>query len=366
MWIKELSMKNFRKYPAANFSFNPETNIILGENGSGKTSILEAIHTLGYSRSFKTRIDQELVLNSGDYYAVNGKFENDKARTISVNVLYQKAKKKEIKTDNVPLNAVSEMIGKIPIVSLTPEDGTLTLGTPEIKRAFFDKLFSQIDQNYLRALIDYKKTLKQRNALLLQYADSGIEINHDVLSVLDKQLIEFGLILVAKREQYFSAFKEILYRIWSEIEPEKSFKAVYISNLKSNTDELKESYRKKMNDALSQDKRRGGTSVGPHRDQYVFYLNKKDIRKFGSQGENKLALVALKFAEGQFLIKINNEHPIYLLDDLFAKLDIKRSIKIIEALEKKHQVFITSTDLVDLRNHGISDDDKRTVVVLDD
>ena len=353
MLIKSLTMINFRKYQQVSMNFGPQTNILHGENGAGKTTLLEAIHSLAYTRSFKTRLDGDLARHGETGYQLKGRFSAKSGTEHEVRVRVDSSRKKLVSVDDENLNSRAQIIGRFPLVSLTPEDGELTFGSPEIRRLFFNKLISQVDPAYLEKLQVYARILKQRNAMLQAYSNEGVTLDRILLASLDDQRATVSAQLHAARQRHITEFKKLLYEAYGELELEKSLKMAFISNVRVTTDEVETYYRRAFHDSLMEDMRKGTTTRGPHRDMFTFYLNTKDLRKFGSQGEHKLVLVAIKFAEGRFLENFLNEPPVFLLDDLFAELDVKRSMMIVDSLQGGHQIFITATDLADLRNHGL-------------
>jgi len=333
--------------------FGQHTNILHGENGSGKTTILEAIHSLAYTRSFKTRLDADLSRHGQVGYQLKGLFADHLGADHEVRLKVESARKKLVSVNNDNLSSRAQIIGRFPLVSLTPEDGELTFGTPEIRRLFFNKLLSQVDPAYLEDLQTYARILKQRNAMLQAYANDGVPIDRMLISTLDDQRAKISVQLHHARSRHISEFKKLLYTAYGRLEQEKSLKMAFISNIRITASEPESLYRQAYQDSLVEDMRKGTTTRGPHRDIFSFFLDTKDLRKFGSQGEHKLVLVATKFAEGRFLENFLEEPPVFLLDDLFAELDVKRSLMIVESLEGEHQIFITATDLADLRNHGL-------------
>lgn len=364
MLIKALTMIDFRKYEQATQAFGPHTNILHGENGAGKTTILEAIHSLAYTRSFKTRLDADLSRHGQVGYQLKGVFSDTQGTEHEVRLKVESSRKKLVSIDGKGLTSRAQIIGRFPLVSLTPEDAELTFGSPEIRRLFFNKLISQIDAVYLEDLQTHARILKQRNAMLQAYANEGASIDRILLTTLDTQLAKVSARIHLGRSKHLAEFKELLYAAYAELEQDKSVKMAFISNVRSTAGELEELYRRAYEESLQEDMRKGTTTRGPHRDMFTFFLNTKDLRKFGSQGEHKLVLVAVKFAEGRFLEKHLEEPPVFLLDDLFAELDVKRSMMIVESLKGDHQIFITTTDLADLRNHGLQVDDD-TLRIID-
>ncbi|MCF7826873.1 MAG: DNA replication and repair protein RecF [Candidatus Marinimicrobia bacterium] len=353
MLIKSLTMIDFRKYEQVSMEFGPFTNILHGENGAGKTTILEAIHSLAYTRSFKTRLDADLSRHGRVGYQLKGIFTDHHSNDHEVRLKVESARKKLVSVNQKNLTSRAQIIGRFPLVSLTPEDSELTFGPPEIRRLFFNKLVSQVDAGYLENLQIYARILKQRNALLQSHVNEGKSIDRIQISTLDDQRAKISAQLHEVRSKHIAEFKALLYTAYAELEDDKSLKMAFISNVRSTAGELESLYRRAYQDSLAEDMRKGTTTRGPHRDIFTFFLDTKDLRKFGSQGEHKLVLVAIKFAEGRFLETFLGEPPVFLLDDLFAELDVKRSSMIVESLRGGHQIFITATDLADLRHHGL-------------
>ncbi len=333
--------------------FGQQTNILYGENGAGKTTILEAIHSLAYTRSFKTRLDADLSRHGQAGYQLKGLFSDQQGVNHEVRLKVESARKKLVSVDNKNLKSRAEIIGKFPLVSLTPEDGELTFGSPENRRLFFNKLLSQVDPVYLENLQIYARILKQRNSMLQAYANNGSPLDRILMATLDDQRARVSAQLHEARSQHIAEFKKLLYVAYEQLEQKNSLKMAFISNVRITAGEPEGLYRRAYQDSLAEDMRKGTTTRGPHRDLFTFFLNTKDLRKFGSQGEHKLVLVAIKFAEGRFLENFLNEPPVFLLDDLFAELDVKHSLMIVESLQGEHQIFITATDLADLRHHGL-------------
>ncbi|MCF7797011.1 MAG: DNA replication and repair protein RecF [Lentisphaeria bacterium] len=356
-------MKNFRVYEHAALRFGEQTNVLFGENGAGKTTVLEAIHCLAYTRSFKTHLDGELIRYETTEAKVGGNFSGDRKNDQRVEMFLSEKQPKHIKVNGALLSSQADLIGRIPLVCLAPEDGVVTSGAPADRRRFFDKLFSQVDSVYLQALQQFNRVLKQRNAQLNDYAVNGTPVNSELLRALDTQVAKHGAVVQEKRAEYLQKFKTFVYEIYQELEREKTFKAAYVPSVKPKAGETVEAaFQRELEASRPADMRRGTTTTGIQRDLFLFYLNHQEIRRYGSKGEHKLALVALKFAEGRLLEDYLTEKPIYLLDDLFAELDIKRSVQIIQSLPEGYQIFITSTDLADLRQHGMTLESEKLTV----
>ncbi len=366
MPVCRITMTQFRNYQHQVFDFIPEMNILYGPNGSGKTTVLEAVHCLTLSRSFKTSYDRNLVKHDTDFYQLEGEFsKDDSTDVIQLNYVTNQGKKLFInKTEQ---NRLSSIVGRYPVVTLTPEDSEITFGPPTNRRSYIDKIMSQASGDYLKHLIELQSVLKQRNVILQDAADgSDNAIDETLLSVYDDQLISSAKKIEQARNQFIKEYREIFSVIFHRLIGEQTTAQIRFSpsvmyeNDTQFTEEFRESLVRRRNQEIAFRR----TMVGPQSDIIEFYLNENQLREYGSQGEHKLYLVALKLAEGRYIADKIDCTPIYLFDDLFAELDIERSAQIIEALDNRGQILITSTDLSDVRHHGI-DIDTGSIQVLD-
>ena len=288
MLIKSLSMKNFRLYDHVALSFGEHTNILFGENGAGKTTVLEAIHTLAYSRSFKTFLDDDLLRYGTCEAQIKGVFIKGSQHTIRVVTTLSNSRSKQVKINGAPVKNQADLIGRIPVVCLAPEDGVITTGAPVNRRQFFDKLFSQIDSTYLETLQHYNRTLKQRNAHLNNYAGENHLVDNNLLDALDEQLARYGSVLQNNRTKYFKIFKSLVYELYPKLEPEKSFKMTYVPSVRSaQPAAARAAILQQLIANRQADLRRGTTTCGIQRDLYLFYLNRRELRKYGSRSEDR-------------------------------------------------------------------------------
>lgn len=366
MPVHRITMTQFRNYQHNTFSFIPKMNILYGPNGSGKTTVLEAVHCLTLARSFKSSTDKNLVQRETDFYQIEGEFfREDDSDVIQLN--YVKNRGKKLFVNKIEQEKLSAIIGRYPVVTLAPEDSEITFGPPTNRRSYFDKVMSQTSGEHLKLLIQLQGVLKQRNAILQDAADRLDNlIDETLMSVYDDQLIEIATKIEKARLGFFEKFRTIFNRIYQELTENQRFGQIRFSPTVPFQDN--EQFDKEFREAL--DRRRNQeiafrrTMVGPQSDVIEFYLDENPLRDYGSQGEHKLFLVALKLAEGKYILEKSGRTPIYLLDDLFAELDIERSRQIIEVLGDRGQILITSTDLSDVRYHGIEIDGE-DIQVLD-
>lgn len=366
MPVRRVTMTQFRNYQHQEFRFIPEMNILYGPNGSGKTTVLEAVHCLTLSKSFKAAYDKNLVKHDSDFYQLEGDFSrDDETDVIQLNYVSNQGKKLFI--NKIEQDRLSSIVGRYPVVTLAPEDSEITFGPPTNRRSYIDKIMSQASAEYLKLLIQLQSILKQRNAILQDAADRADNaVNETLISVYDDQLIDLSKTIERKRTTFFQEFREYFQSVYQMLNGEHKLARIRFSpsvayeNEAQFTEEFRESLVRRRNQEIAFRR----TMVGPQSDLIEFYLNGNQLREYGSQGEHKLFLVALKLTEGRYISEKLNRAPIYLFDDLFAELDIEHSAQIIDALDERGQILITSTDLSDVRHHGI-DIDGDLIQVLD-
>ena len=321
--------------------------MIFGDNGSGKTSILEAIHLLSVGKSFKTNKKEELIKKGDEQLILNGFFSKNKIES-NVSTLINRKKEQKIKINGKKLFKRKELLGINSVVILSPEEQKITKGPAKERRLFFDKLFSITSNKYLICLQEYTKTLKQRNFVLksnpnLEKIKSNLEIWNDIL-------IEKGLNLWNERLLNIKKFNKIFSETAKEYDKKINL------GLNYNIQKLnKDKYIKTIKEKIERDFLLKRTTFGPHLDDVLFLWNNKNIKTYGSEGENKTLLVILKLSELKYIKNTTGQQPILLLDDLFATIDLKRSKKVISMLKKLKQdkddliqTIITTTDLLNL------------------
>jgi len=325
--------------------FGLGVNVIWGENGSGKTAVLEAIYLLSIGKSFRTSKIHETINYDHETFWVEGAFSSsEKKEKISFSQAKDRRRKLKINNNDAGLK---DLVGKNPAVLLSPEEQTITKGSPGERRRYFDKIFSTVSKDYFKNLSHYTKTLKQRNALLKNiHRESSFDI-------WDEALVEHGTKIWDEKESLNKKFKQCLETVCKMYNQE----AINVELETGRSNPGKQQFLKELQSALPKDKIICRTSVGPHRDITNFLFNGKSLREFGSQGEHKISLILLKLAEYVFIKEETGKPPTLLLDDLFAKLDFERSDAVFKLLEKNTQTIITNTDLVDIKNHGIDLDD---------
>ncbi|MCH4891224.1 DNA replication/repair protein RecF [Acidaminobacter sp. JC074] len=355
MYIKRLSLSNFRNYKSVELEFSPNVNIILGENAQGKTNLVESLYVLGFGKSFRTSQDKDLICMSELYTHIDAEIEKMN-HPLQIEFKFNQKQKKEIKINGVPLKKLSELIGELNVVIFSPEDLQLIKGTPAVRRKYMDKSISQIYPYYYKLLVDYNKVLKQRNNLLKQKQVASM------IDIWDEQLSDYGAKIMKYRLEFLEELKKICFDIHYSISQEKEhLKIDYQSNyLPKNLgesdvyDKIYSGMLSNLKNRLDLDIRRGYTSVGPHRDDLVFYINDREGKKFGSQGQVRTTALSLKLSEISIIEKILNEHPILILDDVLSELDQTRQNQLISYISDI-QTFVTTTEINSILESHIKD-----------
>lgn len=317
-------------------SFSPEINCFLGNNGSGKTNLLDAIHYLCLTKSAFNALDLQNIQHDQIFFTLKGDFEQGE-RTVEVKCILEAGKKKQVTSNGKAYDKMSEHIGLLPIVLIAPDDTQLIKGGSEERRKFFDSLLSQVDKTYLEQLIRYQHFLKQRNALIKRFSESN-RVDAALLEPYDKELIHLCLWISGKRSKFIQAYAPLLLNHYLEISGSKE--QVHIS-YESNC--LDPSFKEAFKSSLKKDLLLKRTSKGIHKDDYHFNIDGHPLKKFGSQGQQKSFLIALKLAQFHVFKDLKQTKPILLLDDIFDKLDDLRIKKLIELVANQEfgQLFIT-------------------------
>jgi len=353
MILQKLKIVNYRNYTNSNFEFHEQLNFINGDNGSGKTSILEAVHFLALTKSFRTNKDSDVVKYNESFFQIFGDFSDNSGKKNSVNVNFSKTDGKRIFLNKVPLKRRIDIVGKIPVIVFSPSSQRITEGGPAGRRNFINRIIAQIDKNYFAELIEYRRKLTQRNLILNSYREKGKHNYDSYIETLDELFAENAKAIQSGRmdfiDQFDNVFKEKYNKI-SHINRDISIKIIY--NINAGKDSFKEVFINNLRRRFLRDIVLGRTSCGPHLDKVLIFFDGKEIRYVGSQGEHKVVLISLKMAEGKFIENKLNESIIFLFDDIFALLDVNHCMKIVDEISSGNQTFITSTDINSLSNYG--------------
>lgn len=338
MFLKKISLFNYKNFSEATFEFDTKINCFVGKNGIGKTNILDAIYHLANGKSYFNPLAIQNIKHNEEFFVVEGEFEkNDRNEQIVCSL--KKGQKKILKRNGKLYEKFSDHIGFIPLVIISPADRDLITEGSETRRKFIDSVISQLDNQYLQQLIQYQKTVAQRNALLKYFALNHV-FEKDTLVIYNEQLNELGQSIFEKRKDFLEKFIPIFNNYYKEISNgSETVQLVYQSDLsEKNTLAL-------MEENLSKDRALQYTSVGVHKDDLSFEIDNHPIKKFGSQGQQKSFLIALKLAQFDFVKKQSGEKPILLFDDIFDKLDEFRVAKIVSMVNNDEfgQLFISDT-----------------------
>lgn len=338
MFLKSLSLINYKNFDSASFEFDPKINCLVGHNGVGKTNVMDSIYHLSFGKSYFNPITSQNINHQADFFLIDGTVQKDQ-REEHIIVSAKRGQKKVIKRNNKPYEKFSEHIGFVPAVIISPGDRDLIIEGSETRRKFMDGVISQSDQEYLNTLINYSKTVAQRNALLKFFAANS-KFERDTLEIYNAQMSDLGNILFRKRKEFLNNFIPIFNQRYTEISNGSELVTLeYKSQLfeKPVFELLEENLKKDM--VLQY------TSVGLHKDDLSFEIEGHSIKKFGSQGQQKSFLVALKLAQFDFIKKLSKTSPLLLLDDIFDKLDEQRVSQIVTLVSenKLGQIFISDT-----------------------
>ena len=338
MYLKKISLFNYKNFSEVNFDFDNKINCFVGKNGIGKTNVLDAIFHLSYGKSYFNPLAVQNIKHGEEFFVIEGEFEK-KDRSEIVICSLKKGQKKILKRNGKQYDKFSEHIGFIPLVIISPADRDLIVEGSETRRKFIDTVISQLDSTYLNQLIQYQKTLSQRNALLKYFALNQV-FETDTLSIYNQQLDELGKIIFEKRKEFLTDFVPIFNKHHQTITGSaETVQLVYESQL------FEKDLLQLLQESINKDRVLQYTSAGIHKDDLSFEIDHYPIKKFGSQGQQKSFLIALKLAQFEFVKKNSGENPILLFDDIFDKLDETRVGKIIEMVNNSDfgQLFISDT-----------------------
>lgn len=338
MFIKNLKLFNFKNHSEKSFDFSPEINCFVGNNGAGKTNILDALHYLSMAKSFLGNLDTQNILHDSDFFAIEAEIQGEEKNDI-IKVQLPKEGKKIIKKNDKTYERIADHIGFLPSVMISPYDANLISDGSESRRKFLDAMISQTDSDYLFALIQYQKTLQQRNALLKYFAKNRT-FDLDSLEIYNDPLTKFGTQIFEKRQRFVASILPTIQHFYEIISKgNEKVTVIYESNLNE------QNFEEILSENLEKDRVLTYTSRGIHKDDLRFEMNGNLIKKFGSQGQQKSFLIALKLAQIKRIKDITNKNPILLLDDIFDKLDDNRVSQLIELVNQQNfgQIFITDT-----------------------
>jgi len=337
VFLQELRLFNFKNYGEASLKFDQPLTCFLGNNGSGKTNLLDAMHYLSFTKSAINPADAQNIKLGESQFMIKGNFlVNKKIKEVVCS--FQQGQKKIIREDGQDCIKFSEHVGKYPVVLIAPQDIELIWDGSEVRRKFFDSLLSQVDHSYLETLITYTSFLKQRNSVLKMFAERG-QTDQDLLASYDQKIIPAAESIFKKRKRFVQEFIPVFQRHYENLSDSKT----EVMDIQFRSDLEGADFAEMLQKNLQRDLMLQRTSNGIHRDDFPFLLNGNEVKRYGSQGQQKSFLIALKLAEFQVISERKKFKPILLLDDIFDKLDDRRINKILKLVTEGMfgQLFIT-------------------------
>lgn len=337
MNITKIKLSNFRNFQKFELKNLKKINLIIGNNGTGKTSIIESIYICSVGKSFRTSNDNNIVNKEKNNYKINLQLEN-KNKIKKLDFLYNEYGK----TTKVNYNLkkkLTDFIGNYNVLLFSPDEIKIIKGSPKNRRNYFNIQISQFNKNYLKKLTEYNKVLKNRNEYL-----KNNSIDRNYLKVLDDLLIKNGKIIYEKRKEYIELLNQKIRLVQKQLKFPYQLELKYISDFSSDY------ISKKYEETLKKDILYGMTKIGIHRDEIEFLCDGSLAKDYASQGQQKMILLIMKIAETKIFLKNSDNYPILLLDDLFSELDISNQQNVINNLVKKTQIFITTTDVKNITN----------------
>ena len=353
MILKKIKVVNYRNLVKQEIKFSDKINIFIGDNAQGKTNLLESIYFLALTKSYRTQ-DDNLINKDSLSTKVKGEIRDRSVfKTLSVEL---NNNKKIVRINNNEVHKISDYITNLNVVLVSPEDINILQGTPQERRNFLNIELSQLSKNYIKKYNEFNKILKIRNNYLkMSYATSNTDRRY--LDSLTENLVEREVDIYQERNNFIKQVNENISKIYEDIIGIKNFKVVYETNIDFDnfeTDYLKEKIIEKYKKSLNKEIENGMTLYGPHRDDLKFLINNDDIKLYGSQGQQKVAIISLKLSEISIFKNTTNTYPIILLDDVFSELDVKTRNKLIKYLPSDTQVIITSNDTKGINKNFIN------------
>jgi DNA replication and repair protein RecF len=338
MWLQKISLLNFKNYEEAELTFSASVNAFAGNNGAGKTNLLDAIHYLSLCKSYFNPIDSQQIRQGADFFMVQGTFDRSDCDEVIACSL-KKNQKKQFKRNKKEYQRLADHIGLFPLVMISPYDISIIIEGSEERRRFIDNVISQTDNQYLDELITYNKNLVNRNALLRSIAQTG-RYDVELLDIYNEQLVSSGNIIYQKRRLFMDSFLPVFASHYQYLTDDaEKVELCYDSQL------AKEDFGELLKKSVERDRILERTTTGIHKDDLLCSIHGMPLKKFGSQGQQKSFLIALKLAQYTYLNEKKGFKPLLLLDDIFDKLDDLRITKLMQMVSHDDfgQIFITDT-----------------------
>lgn len=346
MFLKRLTVTNFKNYEVADFTLSEKINCFVGNNGVGKTNILDAVYYLSFCRSYFTTVDTQNIRHGEDFFAINGIYHRGTAIPDQVQCQQKRSARKRFLLNKKEYERLADHIGNFPLVMISPYDNDLINDGSELRRRYIDSVISQFDKLYLDDLINYNKALSQRNTLLKQFAERRT-FDREALNIWSVQMVRLGEQIHLRRQQFLDAFIPLFSHYFAYISGDSESVGIdYASQLTG------ASYAHLMEEAIARDQSAQFTTTGIHKDDLEFTIGGYPVKRFGSQGQQKSFIIAIKLAQFEYTRRVKGYKPILLLDDIFDKLDDIRVQQLIKLVGEHSfgQVFITDTSETRIRS----------------
>ena len=337
MYLTNLKLSNFKTYIDVDVDFCPNVNCLVGNNGVGKTNLLDAVYYLSFCKSCFNSVDSQNIRRGEEFFAIHGQYEVN-GESVPVSCIQRMGQPKQMRWNKKVCKTLGEHIGRVPLVMVSPNDQNIILGGSDARRKFVDGVISQTDKGYLDHLLQYQKALEQRNRLLKRFYEDR-DWDEQSIAIWDEQLVRHGELLYSGREDFFSGFKPLFdeYFAWITDGGEKGM----VKYVRQSTEPIGDQLAR----ARQQDRYAQYTTVGPHKDDVELEVGDMAVRRFGSQGQQKTFVLALKLAQFEYIYRHGGVKPILLLDDIFDKLDMLRVTQLVKLVgsDRFGQVFLTDT-----------------------
>lgn len=347
MIIESVDLQNYRNYEFLNMTFDNKINIIYGDNAQGKTNILESLYVCATSKSHRGSKDKDIIRFGNDEAHIKVMVKKH-GMNYRLDMHLKKNKTKGIAVNGIPIRRAVELFGIINIIIFSPEDMNIIKNGPSERRRFMDMELSQLDKIYLSNLVNYNKVVVQRNRLLKQLQFSGDSGLVDMLDVWDMQLVRYGSEIIKRRMDFIDNINSIIRPVHSKLSGNKE-----ILNLRYIPCTTTDNFKDEVIRSRERDIKFKMTNVGPHKDDVAFFINDKDVRKYGSQGQQRTCALSLKLAEIELVKKVINDTPVLLLDDVLSELDANRQNFLLDSIGDI-QTIITCTGLDEFVNNRFS------------
>ena len=355
MFLQQLKLTNFRNYEKVNIKLSDNINIFYGNNAQGKTNILESIYLLGLTKSHRSSSDNELIMSNKSSYSVEGVLNKNNIKT-KLQIKYT-SKNKEYYVDNNKLIKTSDYLSNMNVIIFFPDDIEIIKGLPEVRRKYLNTELSQLYPTYFKVLNEYNKLLKMRNDFLKKACNKE-KIDFNYLNIITEYYIDKAVFIYRARKKFIEKLTLISSLIYRDISKNNNFSLNYITKpaIESfDSCDLKRVLKECIEKNINQEIKLGMSLYGPHRDDFEFLLDNNNLKKYGSQGQQKLSVLVLKLSEIQIFETKIGEKPILLLDDVFSEFDKHKKNNILKYIDKNIQTIITTTDLTNIKKNIVNE-----------